>query len=83
MPSFNQVKLPPPSDWQELQRMTCDLFKKLWKNNYTAQYGSIGQRQNGIDVFGFPNGSKHIEGIQCKCVEKLKKKILKMSIKNP
>jgi len=74
MPSFNQVKLPPPSDWQELQRMTCDLFKKLWKNDYTKEFGSIGQRQNGVDVFGFPNGGKYIEGIQCKCVEKLKKK---------
>lgn len=72
MPSLNQVKLPPPSDWQELQRMICDLYKKIWRNDYIQEYGSIGQRQNGVDVFGFPNGGKQLEGIQCKCVEKLK-----------
>lgn len=73
MPSLYQVKLPPPSDWQELQRMTCDLYKKRWRNEYIQEFGSIGQRQNGVDVFGYPNGRKQLEGIQCKCVAKLTK----------
>jgi hypothetical protein len=71
MPSLNQIKLHLPSDWQEFQRMTCDLYKKIWKNDYIQEFGSIGQRQNGVDVYGFPNEGKIIEGIQCKCVDKL------------
>lgn len=78
MPSLHQIKLPPPSDWQELQRMTCDLYKKIWKNDYIREFGSLGQRQNGIDVSGFPNGGKQLEGIQCKCVEKFKKTEVKI-----
>jgi hypothetical protein len=74
MPSLHQIKLPPPIDWQELQRMTCDLFKEIWRNDYIQIFGSIGQRQDGVDVFGNPNNGKQIEGIQCKCVEKLTKK---------
>ena len=73
MPSLHQINLHPPSDWQELQRMTCDLYKKVWKNEYIQEFGSVGQRQNGVDVYGFPNDGKQLEGIQCKCVEKLKK----------
>ena len=73
MPSLHQINLHPPSDWQELQRMTCDLYKKVWKNDYIQEFGSVGQRQNGVDVYGFPNDGKQLEGIQCKCVEKLKK----------
>ena len=73
MPSLHQIKLSPPSDWQELQRMTCDLYKKIWETDYVREFGYIGQRQNGVDIFGFPNGGKQLEGIQCKCVEKLKK----------
>lgn len=71
MPNLHQVKLPPPSDWQELQRMTCDLYKKIWRNEYIHEFGSIGQRQNGVDVYGYPNGRKQLEGVQCKCVAKL------------
>jgi len=71
MPNIYQVKLAPPLDWQELQRLTCDIYKKRWKNDYIQEFGSIGQRQNGIDIFGHPNGGRKIEGVQCKCVEKL------------
>jgi len=77
MASLHQINLSPPSDWQELQRMTCDLYKKVWRNDYVQEFGSIGQRQNGVDVYGFPNGGKQLEGIQCKCVKKLKKTDIK------
>lgn len=71
MPNIHQAKLAPPLDWQELQRLTYDLYKKRWNIEYIHEFGSIGQRQNGVDIFGYPNNGKKIEGIQCKCVEKL------------
>lgn len=74
MPSLHQIKIPPPSDWQELQRMVCDLYKKIWRNDYVQEYGSNGQSQNGVDIFGYPDSGKKLEGIQCKCVEKLTRK---------
>jgi len=51
LPTLYQVRLPPPADWQELQRMTSDLYKRLWSNEDIQEFGSIGQRQNGVDVF--------------------------------
>ncbi|MGO8761601.1 MAG: hypothetical protein ACLP2P_09685 [Desulfobaccales bacterium] len=71
MPTLHQAKWPIPMDWQEFQRMTCDLYKELLDNQDIQEFGSLGQRQNGIDIFGFINGTKNIAGIQCKCVERL------------
>lgn len=51
--------------------MTCDLYKELLDNQDIQEFGSLGQRQNGVDIFGFINGTKNIVGIQCKCVERL------------
>lgn len=68
MPALNQARYPAPSDWQEFQRLICDLFKEVWNDRYTHEFGSQGQRQFGIDIFGSPNGGLNIEGVQCKCV---------------
>jgi hypothetical protein len=71
MPTSYQVKLPPPTDWQELQRMTSDMYKRLWANEDIHEFGSFGQRQNGVDIFGFIGQSKKVGGVQCKCVVSL------------
>lgn len=71
MPTSYQAKIPPPKDWQELQRMTCDLYKRLWSNEDIQEFGSIGQRQNGVDIFGVIDQTKDVGGIQCKCVDSL------------
>ena len=74
MPSLNQIEIPRPSDWQELQRMVCDLYKKIWNNVYILEFGTNGQGQNGVDISGYPDSGKKLEGIQCKRVEKLTRK---------
>lgn len=74
MPNYHQIKLPKPSDWQELQRLTCDLFKEIWHNQYITEFGTLGQRQDGIDIYGVNNKYKSFEGIQCKCVKRLTEK---------
>jgi hypothetical protein len=81
MPSVHQIKLPQPSDWQEFQRMICDLYKRIWGNEFIQEFGTIGQRQNGVDIFGYPNFQKHLEGIQCKCVKKLTKTEIEIEYK--
>jgi hypothetical protein len=48
--------------------MTCDLYKRIWSNDDIQEFGSIGQRQNGVDVFGVFGQNKDVGGIQCKCV---------------
>lgn len=71
MPALYQVKLPVPADWQELQRMTCDLYKQLWSNEDIQEFGSIGQRQDGVDIFGLIGLTKEVGGIQYKCFNSL------------
>ena len=71
MPTLYQMRLSPPSDWQELQRMICDLYRNVWSDPYIQQFGTNGQRQHGVDIYGHPNSGKAFEAIQCKCVEKL------------
>jgi hypothetical protein len=68
VPASYQVKLPVPSDWQELQRMTSALYKRIWKNEDIQEFGSLGQRQHGVDIFGSMYGRKKLGGVQCKCV---------------
>jgi hypothetical protein len=71
MPSNHQLEFPVPRDWQEFQRMTCDLFRKLWRNRHAQEFGTQGARQHGVDVFGASGKKKRIEGVQCKRTVKL------------
>ena len=68
MPALNQVKLSVRSDWQELQRMACALYQRIWKDEDIQGFGSQGQRRNGVDIFGSIRGTKKLGGVQCKCV---------------
>ena len=64
MPALNQVKISVPSDWQELQRMACALYQRIWKDEDIQGFGSQGQRQNGVDIFGSIRGTKKLGGVQ-------------------
>ena len=46
-------------------------YKRLWLNEDIQEFGRIGQRQNGVDVFGIIGHTKNVGGIQCKCVDSL------------
>lgn len=69
MPTLNQAVFPIPSDWQEFQRIIADLFKEIWQDPYTTEFGSPGQRQYGVDIYGSPDGGHTYEGVQCKRVD--------------
>ena len=72
MPSNDQLVFPTPRDWQELQRMTCDLFREIWKDPFAAEFGTLGQRQHGVDVYG--KRGESLEGFQCKLTDNLTEK---------
>jgi hypothetical protein len=63
-----QTVLPVPKDWQELQRMATDFFKKEYPSCVVQDYGRQGQEQFGVDTYIYSSDS-HI-GVQCKCVTK-------------
>lgn len=66
MPSLSSLQLPPPRDWQELERLCCDLFRLVWQDPDTQLNGRQGQAQQGVDVYGRPGCGPNYTGVQCK-----------------
>ncbi|NCO33278.1 MAG: hypothetical protein AUJ96_10825 [Armatimonadetes bacterium CG2_30_66_41] len=72
MPTYQNARLPPPGDWQELERICRALYKQIYPHWTVQRYGRSGQKQRGVDVYAMsPNGPDCI-GLQCKCVGTLK-----------
>src|ERR1700680_2184642 len=66
MPTLKTVLLPPPQDWSEFEDICCDLWRLIWSDPNAQKNGRKGQAQNGVDIFGHPQGGSSVEGIQCK-----------------
>ncbi|MBK6607912.1 MAG: hypothetical protein IPG24_21140, partial [Leptospiraceae bacterium] len=66
MPSITNAIYLKPSDDKEFENMVRDLFALHWKDDNTQIRGRSGQSQNGVDVYGYPNKSSALYGIQCK-----------------
>lgn len=62
--------LPEPRNWQDFERLTFDVFRRLWKTTDADLHGRTGQPQNGVDVYGTDYSSDpkfgRFTGIQCK-----------------
>ena len=56
----------PLASWDEFERLCCDLFKNDWNSRVTSLNGRNGSRQNGVDIYGYPDGGREIWGVQCK-----------------
>ena len=54
MDGFDGHNLPPPTDWQKLERLCRDLWAEIWADPNTLANGRLGQSQNGVDVYGIP-----------------------------
>ncbi|WP_157019982.1 HTH domain-containing protein [Mesorhizobium xinjiangense] len=65
MSSVADSQLLAPKSWDAFEEMCADLFEREWRYPNTERYGRQGQRQNGIDIYGRPNGAGHA-GVQCK-----------------
>ena len=56
-----------PTDEQAFERACVILFRGLLNDPNVQTNGRRGQRQNGVDIFGFRNqNSAHAVGVQCK-----------------
>lgn len=65
MPAI-EVEIAPPANWQDFERLTLDIAKALWKDEYAQRHGRQGQAQAGVDVYGYNHTSQEFSGIQCK-----------------
>jgi tetratricopeptide (TPR) repeat protein len=65
MTAISDRQWPPPADWQEFERITCELFSAEWQSR-AEPHGRRGQPQRGVDVYGQPKGEAAWHGIQCK-----------------
>ncbi len=67
MSSLAATQIPKPSDAQAFERANVILWGCLLRDPNVQRNGRLGQRQNGVDLFGIRNGdATHHVGIQCK-----------------
>jgi len=76
MPSPSTTDLPRPKSWDEFEDICADILKKVWKDPYLVRNGRSGQKQNGVDIYGYPEhlGGRvtgKLAGAQCKNTETL------------
>jgi hypothetical protein len=62
-----QVDIPPPALWQDFERLTLDMCREKWGDDYAERHGRQGQAQQGVDVHGINySQSRERIGVQCK-----------------
>lgn len=68
MPTIASSRVPPPKSWDEFEDITLAAVKLRWKSANFQRNGRNGQKQDGVDVFGYDDKGRHI-GVQCKNIE--------------
>lgn len=48
--------LPKPQNWQDFETLCKKLWGEIWECHEIKKNGRQGQVQNGVDVYGKPNG---------------------------
>jgi hypothetical protein len=67
MTDFSSISIPPPSNWQDFERLTRLLFEHSLGDPQAQNNGRQGQRQHGVDVYGHRGGGDGpLVGVQCK-----------------
>lgn len=70
--SLSSTSLPKPKNWQDFENCTRQLFACVLDDPRTQQNGRTGQKQSGVDVYGYRN-VECLVGVQCK--KKFEKKV--------
>jgi tetratricopeptide (TPR) repeat protein len=73
---FADFAWPPPSDWQKFERLCHALWQRIWRDPNAQMHGRAGQAQQGVDVYGTPQGETQLHGIQCKRRDPLLHRVL-------
>ncbi|HET6225239.1 MAG TPA: hypothetical protein VFF27_03105 [Bacteroidia bacterium] len=55
-----------PINWQDFETLCKKLWGEIWNCPEIKKNGRAGQNQNGVDVYGLPEGEMDYYGIQCK-----------------
>lgn len=55
-----------PANWQTFEELCWRLWSEIWEYPETQMHGRTGQEQQGVDIYGIPNGYTGYVGIQCK-----------------
>jgi hypothetical protein len=66
MPEFSALRIPPPQDGKDFERLCLDLWRAEWNDPHAQLHGRSGQGQRGVDIYGRPQGKTGLSGIQCK-----------------
>ncbi|EAQ04630.1 hypothetical protein OB2597_05090 [Pseudooceanicola batsensis HTCC2597] len=66
MTEITNRSLRAPNDWQEFERLTYDLFRRVWETDDAHMHGRTGQEQHGVDVYGTDRRQGKRVGVQCK-----------------
>jgi tetratricopeptide (TPR) repeat protein len=65
------IEIPKPLNWQDFQRQCVVLFRSLLGDERLQEWGSEGQTQHGIDLFGYRRGSPSTPvGVQCRRLDR-------------
>ncbi len=64
MSDSNNEQLRPPPSWDKFEEICADLFSRIWDDPQVVRYGTRGQAQNGVDIYGKDEGAD--SGVQCK-----------------
>jgi hypothetical protein len=67
VPLISGCQIPPPSNWQDLEKFCAALFRAEWRDPTVQLYGRSGQSQHGVDLWGYKDGE--LIGVQCKGIE--------------
>ncbi|WP_454623012.1 hypothetical protein [Brucella anthropi] len=68
MPSVSSLELPLPKNWQDFESIVRDAQAQRWKSSTLQKNGRLGQRQQGVDIWG-PDEIGRPVGIQCKRIK--------------
>jgi tetratricopeptide (TPR) repeat protein len=65
--AFSSISLPKPKNWQDFETHTRVLFACVLNDPNTQQNGRSGQKQHGVDVYGYRDRRVDcLVGVQCK-----------------
>jgi len=63
--SLSSTSLPKPKNWEDFERQTGVLFACVLNDPNTQLHGRTGQKQSGVDVYGYRRVD-YLVGVQCK-----------------
>jgi hypothetical protein len=70
MPAPTSVEYLKPRSWEDFEDLVADIYCREWRDPHTTRNGRLGQRQNGVDIYGRPQyAGGAYAGVQCKRIE--------------